>query len=562
MKGTSRIKQFKNWHKLAKPHKGLFALSFSMAAFTAVCYCLSPIFVANVVTSITAKNYNAAMMWLAIDFAQIAVRQIAWHINYLNSERLIGYSYTNISINIYNKILASTDKNFRQTSKEKIMNIVGSDIYSASEFANNLSTKMSYFLRAIITVVIVFTSSPIAALIIILISIINFFLLNFASSKLGICQKGILESKDKIYERVSDIAEAREMIRDTNNAETYKNHYKNDVKNYVQARRRRSFWTSFINNWVYSIWQAIVCLTAIYLVHLISGGHLTLAAYLVIIGYLAPTIEKINNGYEIFQNLDVASVAATRIQTILDFTPKELVEYGNRAKDNVDGVVDFINVSVNAKSNYHTESVSDLKNASFNIGKGELALIVGQKGCGKRSIFHILRRAIKPDEGKVLLDGIDLYDYSQKVHFNNISYTTHKPFFFKGTIAYNLSIGNKNRKKMIEICKEVGLHTKINKLPNKYDSDMQETDNWSARDKYLLGLARALLFNSEVLMIYEFPAALPSDAREEVQQKIKGLANAKTVIVFASDDQMAPLANKVIYLSRGKITRIKENAAK
>lgn len=561
MKTNSRIKQFKNWYRLAKPHKGLFALSFITACIPAICHVISPILVAKVVTSITEANYNSAMMWLALDFVQLIIRQISWHINYWNYERLIAHSYKNISLGIYNKIIESNNENFKHTSKEKIINIVSSDIFSVAEFSDHLSTKLSYFLRAIVTIVIVFTSSWLAGIIIIAISVLNFFLLNFASTKVGNYQKNISEAKDKMFERLTDIQEAREMIRDTNNKETYKKLYLNDIKTYVSARKHRILWVSFIDNWVYAIWQAIVCITSVYLVYLISGGELTLAAYLVIIGYLAPTIEKINSGYQIFQNLDVATVAAGRIQTIMDFSPKELVEYGKRTTNQIEGVVDFVDVSVDAKSNYHTEQVSDLDGVSFTIDNDKLTLIVGQKGCGKRSIFHILRRAIKPDGGKVLLDGINLYDYSPKVHFNNISYATHKPYFFKGTIQYNLSIGNKSKKDMVEALKTVGLYGKIEKLPNKLNTDMSEIDNWSAKDKYLLGLARAMLFKSEVLMVYEFPATLSEQAKGEIQALIKELSKTRTVIVFANNDQMAPLADKVIYISKGKIAQTKENTA-
>ena len=170
MKTNSRIKQLSNWYKLARPNKGLAAISFISACIPAICYVLSPIFVANVVTSITEQNYNGAIMWLAIDFVQLFVRQVAWHINYWNFERIIDNVYTNISMNIYNKIIASNDKNFKTTSKEKIINIISGDIYTVAEFTDHLTTKLSYFLRAIVTIVIVFTSSPLAGAIIIAIS--------------------------------------------------------------------------------------------------------------------------------------------------------------------------------------------------------------------------------------------------------------------------------------------------------------------------------------------------------------------------------------------------------
>ena len=408
MKQKSKMQQLKRWHKLAEPSKKYFMITLITACIPAVFYVLEPIASANAITQLTEHNYTGAILWLVVGFCFILFRNVSWHINYWNFERLIGKSYVTISMKIYDKLVGANDESFKNTSKEKIVNIASSDIYTVSNFSDILCTKLSYLFRVIITIIVVFTSSPIAGAIIIAISVMNYFLLNLAGNKIGQYGKSVSEAKDDLFEKMVDVSEARAMIRDHNLTNQTREEYKKAIYPYFKSRYKRTLWNSFVDNWVYVIWQAVVCVTTIYLVYLVSGDSLSLTTYLVIVGYLAPTIEKVNSFSLIFKELSVADVSSGRIQTLLDFSPKELVEYGNRMTNKIEGTISFVDVCVDAKNSYHTENVSDLKKFNLNIQKGELVLFVGPKSCGKRSIFHILRRAIKPDSGKVLLSGIDL----------------------------------------------------------------------------------------------------------------------------------------------------------
>ena len=556
-KKESRITQFRNWYKLVTPDRKIFMISLIAACITAIFNVLEPIAAANVITCITETKYQQAMLWLVVVFVMIFLRNAAWDINYWNQERLIGNGYTNVSMKIYDKIISASDVNFKSTSKEKIINIISADIYTVSNFSDIICTKTSYLFRTIVTIIIVSTSNLLAAALIVVISILNYFLINLAARKIGYYGKKVSESKDKLLEYIADVNEIKTLIKDTNSDEYYKDLYNKKIWPYIQNRTHRTRWRSFIDNWIYVIWQAIVCLLSIYLVYMVSKDSLSLAIYLVIIGYLAPTIEKMNSACLIFQELDTANVAAGRIKTILNFSSKELVEYGKRMTNKIDGQIEFINVNIDASKSYHTENINDLKDFNITINKNEMTLIVGTKGCGKRSIFHILRRAVKPDSGKVVLSGIDLYKYSPKVHYQNISYTTHKPYFYKGTIKSNFEMYTNDIKKIRKACVKVGIIDKIDQLQNKFDSTIDEIDNWTQKDKYLLGLARAIVIDSEVIMIYEFPNQLSLRDRADISRLFTKLVeDGHTIIVFASSDDVAPLADKVIYVSHGQVDKI------
>lgn len=119
----SRLKQFRRWYSITQPSKKYFMITLITACIPAVFHVLEPIAAAKVITGITETKYSTAMLWLFVVWAMILLRNVSWHINYWNYERLMGSSYTKISMNIYDKLVEAKDENFKHTSKEKIIKI-------------------------------------------------------------------------------------------------------------------------------------------------------------------------------------------------------------------------------------------------------------------------------------------------------------------------------------------------------------------------------------------------------------------------------------------------------
>ena len=555
MSSASKIRgnAFKRWTTLAKPSKKYFAISFLAVCTTSIFYVLEPIALANVITAITSAQYDQAMLWVIAGFVFVLGRNLAWHLNYWVFARFVGHTYNHVNNLIFRKILSAKSENFKRTSVEKIINTVGTDVWTVSQFNDQLAVKLGYFLRVIITVVIVFFSSWIAGLIILFISFINYFVVNHISKRSAISNNAIKTSQDNIFEKMTDVYGGRDVIHDFGLTENAEQEYMKRCDIYMKSRHKDTLNLSSLDNIFYAFWQLFVCLTTIYLVWTVSQGALALVVYFIIVGYLAPTIERVNNVYFIFKDLKIADVSVSRINTILNFTDKELIEYGNNLTEKVEGAVAFTLVNAKPKSDLQ-DDYKEIKNISFSIKKREVALFVGPSNCGKRTIFHILRRAIHHDSGSVTLGGIDIYDFSPKTYISNVTYTTDKPHFFKGTIMDNFTmIEPNNKKKILRVLKYVGLHDYIEKLPEGYDTNVNKLERMPQKERYLFGLARAYLTRAEVIMIYEFPTQIPEEQAIELKTLLRQFTRRRTLIIFSANRKLADIATQIISLADGKV---------
>lgn len=548
---------FKKWYELARPSTRIFMVTLITASIPCVLAILEPIAAANVITALAKLDYMKATLWLVIGFGFLFGGALSWHVNYWNYSRLLGDVYIKINLKMYDKIMNAQDSNFKTTSKEKIINTIGSDIYTVGNFSDAIATKTSYFLRVVVTLIIIFVSSYWAGIIVVGINILNFFLLQKLNRKIAVTLREVAESKDAIFERMTNITDGRYFLSDFGLREKAREAYRESCNKYVVGKHKNSMQYSYIDNWVYVLWKFIVMLLSIYFVWLIEGGGLSLTIYLIIVSYVGSGIELTNKFFMVFLDLQVATVARVRVETILNFSEKELVEYGENLNDAIEGSISFIQVTVRP-SEKHDPSINAINNISFNIKKGELVLILGQRSCGKRTIFHILRRALTPDSGKVMLGGADLFEFSPEVHKSNIVYTTHKPYFFNGSIMENLNMIDHSKKRAIEMCKQVGIHDFIMKLKDKYDTDInQNKELFSDQQRYLISLARALLTRAEVVMVYEFPTQLAADERIRLVELFKSFKGKKTIIVFSANEDVLGAATSVYSMSRGKLIKSK-----
>jgi len=211
----------------------------------------------------------------------------------------------------------------------------------------------------------------------------------------------------------------------------------------------------------------------------------------------------------------------------------------------------FVNVTCNATS----KETSFIKNADMSFNMGTINLVKGEKGSGKRSIFDLLRRYRKPNDGLIMLDNLNLYYYNEKTFKSHINYCSSHPEFIKGTIRENLRLVKKNMTKIKSYCNELGLMKYIQKLPKGFDTDISDIKDIAML--FMLGLARAALSDCNILMIYE----LPQDVSEKFKKNIKKLLTQqeirKTVILFSHSDDYDDIAETIYEVDNGVVKLIK-----
>lgn len=262
---------------------------------------------------------------------------------------------------------------------------------------------------------------------------------------------------------------------------------------------------------------------------------------------IGPCISIIRSNTRIQQSL----VSINRIFNILDepITIKN-DNKGKRLKESFDGDIIFDEVV------FSYNEGKTLDNINMKFEKGKMTALVGSSGCGKSTIVNLLFRLWDIDEGKIMIDNIDIKEYNLKSLRQNISIVTQDLLLFDDSILNNLTIGNKNiSKKFVEdICNRVDIYNFINELPNGFDTIIGEKGvKLSGGQKQRVAIARALISNSSIIIFDEATSALDNISQKIITENISDLLQNKTVIVIAHRLSTIKNADTIYVIDQGRV---------
>lgn len=314
-----------------------------------------------------------------------------------------------------------------------------------------------------------------------------------------------------------------------------------------QYLKRRHYMTSR-----YALIPSIVYLgkIALYIIlaYLVINNKMTLDKLILLISYFETTVTSTDKMLDHLLNLNNYKVRMKRIRMILSYTPEKEVEFGDLDNDYLNGSIEFKNVSYEVKGNKILDGVS------FKLYPNEINAIVGHSGSGKTTILNLLYRLKKVKSGTILIDNENIYDYTRNVYFSNVSGVFQKPFIFEMSIRDNLSLVDSDKERQIEVCKRVGIHDAIMKLPKGYNTIIDEEENrLSIGEKQLIVIARALLSNSEILLFDEVTGNIDSSMTTHIAHLLLDLKNDHTIVIVTHKPEMMDIADRVVVLDNGKV---------
>lgn len=543
----------KRWWNTSKPSKLILFFQWLTACIPSIITVVQAIPAAKAITCITVADYKGTMIWLCVVFALTLLSQISWQIQYSMAGRQLNYIYPRIQERLFSKIFNADDMNFKYTSKEKMINTITNNITVLSDFCDYLAYKSAYLIESIITFVIIFTYNIYIGLAIFAIAILVYFMINAVNTAIGKKSLKIQEEKDSLTETFADMVDGRKLSTDLNIKNNLHEKYFKKVDTLMGLYRKRINLQSLRDNWIYIFYTFIILLATLYLVHLVSADTLTTTLYLILTPYLTSAITKLVNFFSIFNDLQNANISSLRVKTLLDMSEKDMIEFGNNSTDKIDGAVTFSNVFYTSSGKID-KSLGNIDTFNVQIVKNDIVLFQGEKNCGKRALFYMLRRAVRPDEGTITFDTINIYDFDVETYKHNISYVTNKPYFFNDSIFENLKYVESNKKKIYETCKKVGIYDKIMQLPEGFQTNLSKQPTaLSQQDKFLLGLARALLTKSEIFMIYEFPVGLNQTEQNTIKEILLTLKKERTILIFSALNPVEEIINRHFLIEKGNI---------
>ncbi len=254
----------------------------------------------------------------------------------------------------------------------------------------------------------------------------------------------------------------------------------------------------------------------------------------------------------IFIMLPRVAVSARRINEVLDTDLTIKDGEASVSNKNMVGEIEFKNVSFR----YTGESGDVIKNITFSAHKGETVALIGATGSGKSTIISLIPRTYDATGGEVLVDGINVKDYTQKALRKKIGYVPQKAFLFSGTVEENISYGEDeidrdSIKKAIEIAQAKEFVETEDVGYNGYVS--QSGSNFSGGQKQRLSIARAIAKNPEILIFDDSFSALDYKTDRTLRTALKNETNDITTIIVAQRIGTIKDADRILVIDEGEI---------
>ena len=221
---------------------------------------------------------------------------------------------------------------------------------------------------------------------------------------------------------------------------------------------------------------------------------------------------------------------------------------------NIKGEIVFENVTFG-----YLDGKNVLKNVDLRIAPGEKVAFVGTTGAGKTTIANLLLRFYEPQQGRVLLDGLDVQRYQQRSLREQIGLVQQDVFLFSDSVKFNIAYGkwNATEPEIVEAAKNAAADEFIQRLPQGYATEIGERGvKLSGGQKQRIAIARVFLKNPPVLILDEATSALDTRTEKQIQGALDKLSQNRTTLIIAHRLSTIMNADRIVVLNNGEIAEI------
>jgi subfamily B ATP-binding cassette protein HlyB/CyaB len=283
----------------------------------------------------------------------------------------------------------------------------------------------------------------------------------------------------------------------------------------------------------------------------VMDGDLTVGGLIAFNMIAGQTVQPVLRLSQLWQDFQQVQVSVERLGDILN-APQEHRPRATGALPPPRGLIEMKNVVFR----YRPGAPDVLKDVSLEIRPGEVIGIVGPSGSGKSTVSKLIQRLYVPNEGAVLLDGVDLSQADPGWLRRNVGVVLQENILFNRSIHDNIAFSNPSlgRAQVMAMAKLSGAHEFIAKLPEGYDTMVEERGaNLSGGQRQRLAIARALALNPPILIFDEATSALDYESERIVQANMTHIVKNRTVIVIAHRLAALRPCNRIYAVVDGRI---------
>lgn len=294
----------------------------------------------------------------------------------------------------------------------------------------------------------------------------------------------------------------------------------------------------------------------------VNSGNLTQGQVVALYNYMSQILVELIKLANLIINITKSLACAGRITNMFDVkssmadgTKAEVADMKNQQMREKDAVVEFKNVSLR----YQGAGDESLTNINFRINKGQTIGIIGGTGSGKSSVVNLIPRFYDATEGQVLIDGMDVREYSIHSVRDKVGIVMQKALLFSGTIRENIRWGKKDAtdEEIMEALDIAQATEFVEKKDGKLDSYVdQGGKNLSGGQRQRLTIARAIVKKPEILILDDSASALDFATDAALRGAIRNMKNAPTVFIVSQRAASLMYADQIIVMDDGQVADI------
>lgn len=395
------------------------------------------------------------------------------------------------------------------------------------------------------------TISPIITLVVVLITPLCFFIASFIAKHskrmYGAQTKTVGELNGYVEEMIGNSKVVKAFGFEQNTLEHFK-----EINSRLYTVGQKAQWYSSLTNPTTRLVNNIA-----YVSVTMIGGFMALAGRLSVgniasfLTYSNQFAKPINEITSITSQIQLAIASAERIFALLDQESEPEALKPKEGLENCQGEVTFKDVNFS-----YSPEVSLIRNFNLQVKKGQTVAIVGPTGAGKTTLVNLLMNFYQINSGEIQIDGKNIYYIHRDKLRQSIGMVLQDSWLFSGTIADNIAYGKPeaSREEIIEAAKASWAHSFIKRLPNGYDTLIdEEGSNLSQGQKQLLTIARVMIMDPPMLVLDEATSSIDTRTEINIQKAFHKMMEGRTSFVIAHRLSTIKEADVILVLQNGNI---------
>ena len=542
----------KNIIKYVLKYKGLFSLRLLSTIIKSIVNIIFAIILGNIIDVFLSGKISSFSNTLILCGIFIILELIVFISDGVISAKYSQKTITNMRNDIFNNIMNKDISDFSSNNTGSYISILNNDISLVkTDFIDNIFNLIFQVLCFISTLVVMLVISSKITLAILLLSLMNFITTSIIAQKIAKKKGEYSTNLENLTKTTKDIFSGFEMIKNFNILNKTKSIF-NKSSNKVEENRKDCLLLINLIDTITLIFGTITYLTVLVICgYSIYNGTLSAGTSIIVIQLMDSITNPLSDIINLLSSIFSIKEIAEKLKNILTKNVKNSIQ-NHVSEFKKDLSISNVTFSYNGQKDV-------LKNINFTFEKNKKYAIVGESGSGKSTLIKLLMRYYDSYTRTISLDGININEIDDNSFYSKFSIIQQNVFMLDDTVQENLCLYNKYPIERIQdAISKSGLTQVISNLENGLETFVGENgENLSGGERQRISIGRALLRNTEIMILDEFTSALDNETALEIENTLLDIPDLTLIsITHKLIKNTLEKYDQVIVMRNGEIIEI------